>query len=128
MAKNESSLHQKSGASSTAKGTRRQPKHFLEQKEALELAASIASVQEGKALSRADKHRQPQPGNPHPDHKTQAKNSSKERIKEKKAVLVAQRARLKKAKAKQRKAYPSDDQDLTSSMTRNPIRKRVSFA
>jgi hypothetical protein len=28
--------------------------------EALELAASIASVQEGKARSRADQHRQPQ--------------------------------------------------------------------
>ena len=48
--------------------------------------------------------------------------------KEKKAVLVAQRAQSKKDKAKQRKAHYSDDQESAPSTKSKPIRKKVSFA
>ena len=48
--------------------------------------------------------------------------------KEKKAVLVAQRAQSKKDKAKQRKAHHSGDQEPALSMKSNPVKKRVSFA
>ncbi|KIJ98042.1 hypothetical protein K443DRAFT_681091 [Laccaria amethystina LaAM-08-1] len=126
-------------ASKAAPARRKKGKHFLAKNEALELAVSIAGVQEQKALGKAEKHHQAQPCQRNIDNDKPRLSNSKLKIKETKALLAAQRARSKKDKAKKRKRL---SQDATSppndgdghahvgllSPTTKPARKKVSFA
>jgi len=116
------------------KGKGKQPKRFLDKDAALDLATSIADVQEGRSLGKAAKHRQVQAGHPRVDHKS-TPSASKVKLKQTKARLSAQRTQVKKEKTKRRKQRSTDkasnDETGPSSSTEIPkivARKSVSFA
>ncbi|KAK0186062.1 hypothetical protein F5146DRAFT_1069107 [Armillaria mellea] len=118
-----------------AKGKGKKPKRFLESQDTLDLAVSIGELQESKSKGRSDKrHAQLT----RPESTRIEKQSSKSRLKEKKAILAAQRSKLKKEKAKSRKQIgshgtgtgdkTSNDEKEQPSTDRSAPRKRVSFA
>ncbi|KII89469.1 hypothetical protein PLICRDRAFT_53894 [Plicaturopsis crispa FD-325 SS-3] len=112
----------------SAKGKR--PKTFLDEKGALELAASIAGIQESKAASKSEKHHQAQIGQPrHPRKSKPRASASRDKLNDTKAMISAQRARLKKNKAKQKSQKPGAAADVQGgpSLPQKP-RKTVSFA
>ncbi|KAG7453192.1 uncharacterized protein BT62DRAFT_1070847 [Guyanagaster necrorhizus] len=142
-------------ASGTAgkKGKGKMPKRFLESQDTLELALSIAELQESKSKSKfSRRHTQLV----RPESTRTEKKSSKSKLvrseifllflpddqsrvqKEKKAILAAERAKHKKEKAKYRKQIASqtctgsttisNDQKEQPSTDRSMPRKRVSFA
>jgi len=103
---------------------RKKSKHFLEQKEALELATSIGEVQEVKALTKAEKHHQAQPGHPRPERIPKV-SMSKRKIKDTKALIAARRARSKKDRAKSRRVTSGGT--LEQKPAQATSRKSVSF-
>ncbi|KAK0455264.1 uncharacterized protein EV420DRAFT_1644903 [Desarmillaria tabescens] len=117
-----------------AKGKGKKPKRFLESQDTLDLAVSIGELQESKSKSRSDRrHTQLV----RPESTRIEKKSSKSRIKEKKAILAAERSKHKREKAKSRRQIAShtgtghktsDDQKERPSTDRSATRKRVSFA
>ncbi|KAH7924073.1 hypothetical protein BV22DRAFT_1013980 [Leucogyrophana mollusca] len=108
-------------------------KNFYEHgKDGLELAISIGACQEDKALRKAEKHHQPQPGQPRSDRRD-GNSRPKNKLKETKAIIASQRAQSKREKAKSRKDGASArlDQPLTATpdtVKKLPARKKVSFA
>ncbi|KAG2126817.1 hypothetical protein DEU56DRAFT_742766 [Suillus clintonianus] len=100
-------------------------------KDSLELAVSIGKTQEDKALLKAEKHHQPQAGQPRSE-RTHQKSRTKKKLEEVKATIVSQRARLKREKVKMRKDRPARAVHQKSSPSSNAQdrapRKRVSFA
>ncbi|EGN96453.1 hypothetical protein SERLA73DRAFT_186191 [Serpula lacrymans var. lacrymans S7.3] len=127
--------------SATSKPTRstgkeKKIKNFFEHgKDALELATLIAATEEKKQLSRAERHHRPQAGQPKPKQ-TDHKISSKDKLKEMKTIIAAQRAQSKKEKVKLRKEKHKTCQDNSgtshtgaSNNAKGPgLRKKVSFA
>ncbi|KAG1731204.1 uncharacterized protein EDB91DRAFT_1252267 [Suillus paluster] len=116
--------------SSTLKEKKR--KVFYEHgKDSVELAVSIGKTQEDKALLKAEKHHQPQAGQPR-SKRTHQKSRTKKKLEEVKATIVSQRARLKREKVKMRKERPERAVYQKSSPSSNAQdrapRKRVSFA
>ncbi|TFK35459.1 hypothetical protein BDQ12DRAFT_317477 [Crucibulum laeve] len=114
----------------TAGGNGKKHKRFLEKKDALELAQSIAGVQEKKSTTKAEKHHQAQAGQPNEERKPRA---SAARLKlETKALLAAQKKeRIKKRKHRSQGDSTPDDSNRNDSMKRKPVkpaRKSVSFA
>ncbi|KIP03377.1 hypothetical protein PHLGIDRAFT_130182 [Phlebiopsis gigantea 11061_1 CR5-6] len=121
---------------SNAKGKGKQPKKFVEHKDAaLQLASIIADEQEGKAKNRIAKHHiQAQA----PTRTAKARPSSKDKLKEVKAAIKAERTRIKKEKAKARKQETNQLPGATSNGDRRSHRdqpdptmkkkKRVAFA
>ncbi|KZP16067.1 hypothetical protein FIBSPDRAFT_1047712 [Athelia psychrophila] len=110
-----------------SKGKGKQPKQFLQRKEAVALAASIADGLDVKSQDKVARLHQPRPGDSGTSDRKTPK--AKDRIKEKKAVLHAQKAKLKKEKVKQKKleAAPEDSSVQSKPVTSAP-RKRVTFA
>ncbi|KAK0493307.1 hypothetical protein EDD18DRAFT_1356730 [Armillaria luteobubalina] len=118
-----------------AKGKGKKPKRFLESQDTLDLAVSIGELQESKSKGRSDKRPTQLP---RPESTRTEKQSSKSRLKEKKAILAAQRSKLKREKAKSRKQIgthsagtghkTSNDEKEQPSTDRSAPRKRVSFA
>ncbi|KAG2360482.1 hypothetical protein BDR07DRAFT_142636 [Suillus spraguei] len=100
-------------------------------KDSLELAVSIGKTQEDKALLKAERHHQPQAGQPRSE-RTYQKSRTKKKLEEVKATIASQRARLKREKAKMRKERPGAAVHQKSSPSSNAqdraARKRVSFA
>ncbi|KAG0701581.1 hypothetical protein DFH29DRAFT_925994 [Suillus ampliporus] len=100
-------------------------------KDSLELAVSIGKTQEDKALLKAEKHHQPQAGQPRSE-RTHQKSRTKKKLEEVKATIASQRARLKREKVKMRKERPERAVHQKSSPSGNAQdrapRKRVSFA
>ncbi|KAK0210083.1 hypothetical protein DFS33DRAFT_256718 [Desarmillaria ectypa] len=117
-----------------AKEKGKKPKRFLESQDTLDLAVSIGELQESKSKSKSDRrHTQLV----RPENTRTEKKSSRSRLKEKKAILAAERSKNKKEKAKSRKQIgsqvgtghkTSDDQKEQPSKDRSAPRKRVSFA
>ncbi|KAK0441286.1 hypothetical protein EV421DRAFT_1812442 [Armillaria borealis] len=118
-----------------AKSKGKRPKRFLESQDTLDLAVSIGELQESKSKGRSDRrHTQLT----RPESTRTEKQSSNSRLKEKKAILAAQRSKLKKEKAKARKQIgshgagtghkTSNDEKEQPSTDRSAPRKRVSFA
>ncbi|KAF9460914.1 hypothetical protein BDZ94DRAFT_1323746 [Collybia nuda] len=131
-----SALSRQKSATKSAKGKGKQIKRFLGQNDALKLAASIAGMQEEKSLSKVEKHHQAQVGQPHEDRGPRM-STSRVKLKETKALLAAQRSRVKKDKAKLRKQMqtssnnpPGDVKalDTQSGPVKQITRKTVSFA
>jgi len=125
--------NKKSVKGTLAKGKGKQPKRFLEKNDALELAATIADIQEEKARDWVEKHHATQIGKPKVDTKPKV-SASKLRLKEAKARLATQQTLAKKDKARARKqqnmavneaAVPHEGEKIEK-MARP--RKRVSFA
>ncbi|KAK0229163.1 hypothetical protein EDD85DRAFT_957564 [Armillaria nabsnona] len=118
-----------------AKSKGKRPKRFLEPQDTLDLAVSIGELQESKSKGRSDKRHTRLM---RPESTRTEKQSSKSRLKEKKAILAAQRSKLKKEKAKSRKQIgshgagtghkTSNDEKEQPSTDRSAPRKRVSFA
>ncbi|PPQ99184.1 hypothetical protein CVT24_009274 [Panaeolus cyanescens] len=109
--------------SDSGNGVGKKKKRFLGQNDVLSLAASIAETQEKKSAARIHK----------PINEVQSsssikpkKLSARNRIKEKKAILQAQRAEAKKNKAKLRKQEKTQDHESPEPSTSK--RKGVSFA
>ncbi|GLB35664.1 hypothetical protein LshimejAT787_0212290 [Lyophyllum shimeji] len=109
-------------------------KRFLDNDAALDLAAAIADAQEGKSLNKVEKHRQVQAVHPRVDQKSKP-SSSKLKLKQTKARLVAQRTQVRKEKTKRRKQHSEDKaangETGSGSATEIPktvARKSVSFA
>lgn len=100
-------------------------------KDSLELAVSIGKTQEDKALLKAERHHQPQAGQPRSERKHHKSRTNK-KLEEVKATIASQRARLKREKVKMRKARPVPAVHQKSSPSSNAQdrapRKRVSFA
>ncbi|KAG6872730.1 hypothetical protein C0995_007133 [Termitomyces sp. Mi166 len=115
-------------------GKGKQPKHFLNQDAALDLAAVIAEAQEEKSLSKAAKNHQIQAGHPRGFDQKPKLSVSKMKLKETKALLAARRAHHKRGKAKLRKQrdQTSNADGGESKPTIAPkgsqTRKKVSFA
>ncbi|PBK70084.1 hypothetical protein ARMSODRAFT_956131 [Armillaria solidipes] len=118
-----------------AKSKGKRPKRFLESQDTLDLAVSIGELQESKSKGKSDRrHTQLT----RPESTRTEKQSSNSRLKEKKAILAAQRSKLKKERAKSRKQIgshgagtghkTSNDEKEQPSTDRSAPRKRVSFA
>ncbi|KAF9032939.1 hypothetical protein BJ165DRAFT_1534827 [Panaeolus papilionaceus] len=108
----------------TASGAGKKKKRFLEKNDALSLAASIAETQEKKSSAKIHK---PINEVQSPSATKPKKVSARHRIKEKKALLQAQRADAKRNKTKSRKKEKSlQDKDISERSTSK--RKGVSFA
>ncbi|KAF8061812.1 hypothetical protein FPV67DRAFT_1510566 [Lyophyllum atratum] len=127
------SVTPKIDAAPRAKGKGKQPKRFLDKNAALDLAAAIAEVQEGKSHSKVEKH-QGQVGQPREDQKSKP-SASKVKLRQTKARLAAQQTQVKKEKSKRRKQRstdkPSDDAAASGTSpetSRSVVRKTVSFA
>ncbi|RDB19411.1 hypothetical protein Hypma_013547 [Hypsizygus marmoreus] len=128
-------LSKKGSDSTHAKGRGKQPKRFLERNDALELAASIADLQEEKSLSKAEKHHHAQAGQPQEDPKLKI-SASKLKLKETKALLAAKRTQVKKEKIKLKKQRSADGPATKGAPVASPAeetrkvaqRKSVSFA
>ncbi|KAF8548483.1 hypothetical protein OG21DRAFT_1606912 [Imleria badia] len=105
-------------------------------KDALELALSVANMQEEKALRKAEKQHQPQVGKSRAERKDRNRARDKrKRLEEAKAMITKRRADTKKEKGKSRKESKSrlrqhDDVKITApeDTTSAAPRKRVSFA
>ncbi|KAH7911106.1 hypothetical protein BJ138DRAFT_1113486 [Hygrophoropsis aurantiaca] len=108
-------------------------KNFYEHgKDALELAMTVGACQEDKSLRKAEKHHQPQPGQPRSDRKD-VKSRQKNKLKETKAIIASSRARSKREKAKLRKDTPGGQVDRRGTAApdvaeKSSTRKKVSFA
>ncbi|KAH8100371.1 hypothetical protein BXZ70DRAFT_186849 [Cristinia sonorae] len=92
---------------------------------ALDLAKSIGEVQEDKAKKKVDRlhHHQrtkDSSGNSPGDRKARSSSSAKQRLKQVKAALVADRARAKKEKAKLRKEARKSGTSPSSATEVNP--------
>ncbi|THV06876.1 hypothetical protein K435DRAFT_960139 [Dendrothele bispora CBS 962.96] len=123
----------KSDAANPAIGTKgKRRKHFLEQNDAMQLANSIANVQEEKAMERAEKRHQERAEST--KSKSPRKSASKTRLLEIKAQIASDRAKKKK----RLKAAPTNtvtevaERDILRSGSRhltrkNTSKKRVSF-
>ncbi|KAF9056895.1 hypothetical protein BDP27DRAFT_1433275 [Rhodocollybia butyracea] len=99
-------------------------KRFLDQSDALKLAASIVETREKKIQTSAKKHQQPTQV-----QGTPKKNSLKAKLKEIKAQIASDKALLKKNKARIRKeATPQTPVLLAEKKDPPPLKKRVSFA
>jgi len=118
----------------------KQPKKFVDQRSAaIELALSIAEIQEGKSREKVEKRKQALKATKS-TKKYSNKPSRKDIIKEKKAIIAAQKAQKKKEKVKVRKEIKAvgnrkgkDGRAGESSNVEkraDPVRakKRVSFA
>ncbi|KAG2040324.1 hypothetical protein BDR03DRAFT_949641 [Suillus americanus] len=114
---------------STLKENLKKRKVFYEHgKDSLELAVSIGKIQEDKALLKAERHHQPQVGQPRSE-RTHQKSRTKKKLEEVKATIANQRARLKREKIKKRKERPVPAVHQKSSNAQDRVpRKRVSFA
>ncbi|KAF9481291.1 hypothetical protein BDN70DRAFT_975103 [Pholiota conissans] len=112
----------------------KRPKRFLEQNDALSLAASIGETQEKIALTKAEKHHKLEPDQPKPDHKPKPNANAKAKIKEKKKVLSSARVKAKKERSKRRKEQfkntkaSSNPTPEASEVSEKPARKKVAFA
>ncbi|KAJ8595830.1 hypothetical protein M405DRAFT_806434 [Rhizopogon salebrosus TDB-379] len=98
-------------------------------KDSLELAVSIGKAQENKALLKAEKHHQPQAGQPRSE-RTLRKSGTNKKLEEVKATIASQRARLKREKAKTRKrpvCAVHQKSDPSSNAQDHAPRKRVTF-
>lgn len=101
----------------------------------LNLALSIADTEEGKALRKADKHRQTQEPTSRSGYQHRTRTDKKSRLEKAKAMIAQQRALSKKEKAKSRKERSKWD-GARASTARVTIpepsgatpRKKVTFA
>ncbi|KAH0585649.1 hypothetical protein H2248_008871 [Termitomyces sp. 'cryptogamus'] len=132
MVKKASAPHKERGTPKHGKG--KQPKNFLNQDAALDLAAVIAEAQEEKTLSKATKNHQLQAGHPHGVDQKSKLSGSKMKLKETKALLAAQRAHHKREKTKLKKQRERTSNEAASKSELIIIsegsrtRKKVSFA
>ncbi|KAH0830217.1 hypothetical protein J3R83DRAFT_1574, partial [Lanmaoa asiatica] len=109
---------------------------FEHGKDALGLALSVASMQEEKALRKAEKHHQPQVGKSRALRNDRDRASDRRKqLEEAKVMIAKRRAEAKKKKTRSRKESKSrlrqrDNAKITApeDTTRAAPRKRVSFA
>ncbi|TFK54543.1 hypothetical protein OE88DRAFT_1733191 [Heliocybe sulcata] len=121
----------------------KQPKKFVEQQDAaIKLALSIAEVQEGKSKEKVEKRKQTLKALKSTGERKKDSNkpSAKDRIKEKKAIIAAQKAQKKKEKVTTRKGPTAGGNEKGRDIRAGeasqvkkraepaPARKRVSFA
>ncbi|KAH7890123.1 hypothetical protein F5I97DRAFT_1850328 [Phlebopus sp. FC_14] len=121
-------------ASPPSKLKERKSKIFYEHgKDGLDLALSIAKMQEDKALQKMNKYHQQQDGKPRSERRDRV-GDKKKRLDDTKAMIAKQRAQSKKEKAKSRKESKKqlgrreDPSSNTSGSVKDSApRKRVSF-